>query len=151
MKSLWPDSSTEWRRLQLLPRSFPPASLRIVGVPLLSNASPELVPILGVQSLIPGVIISDIRLEPTTLLRCALLITTNLISGRSQWVTVLRTGIGNAVVWYSLLAESCSLSDGHRLIRVGIWSLWVDIMELYKINIFCQDYLKCFIDACEIE
>jgi len=123
---LRPDSSNEGRSLKLLPGRLPPSCFGIIGISLLSNASPELVPVLSVQSLIPGVIISSSCTELAALLICALCPASSLGSGGPHRVTVLGTGGGNAVVWNGGFTKGCRLGDGHGLVGVGVGGLGVD-------------------------
>jgi len=115
-----PHSSSERWGLKLLPRCLSSSGLGVVGIPLLSNASPQLLSVLSVQSLIPGVIIAGGCTELAALLGGAFLVTSSLGSGGPHRITVLRTGVGNAVVWNGRLAKGCSLTDGHGLLGVGV-------------------------------
>jgi len=106
--------------LKLLPGSLPPPGFGIVGIPLLRNAGPELVPVLSVQGLVPGIIIASIGTELAALLCGALSTATGFGSGGSHGVTVLRAGSGDAVVWNGALTKSGGLGDGHGLCVGGL-------------------------------
>lgn len=112
------NSSLERGCHQLLPGSFTSASFLIVGISLFGNASPKLVPILSVQSLIPWIVISNSGLQFTTLLGGALSSTPGLCPARSNRVAILWTGVGNAVLWNGLLTESGRLSNCHGLVCI---------------------------------
>jgi len=125
------NSPAERRSEQLLPRSFTSSSCLIVGIPLFSNASEELIPVLSVQSLVPWIIISSSSPEFAPFLSCALSIASGLWSGRSHGITVLGACGWNTMSWYSSLTKRCSLADCQCLIRICI-SRRVNQTELCK-------------------